>query len=120
MYEVYLQLKKIDKNKLYLFKSGSFYIFLDEDATYINNYMVLKQTKHNNICNKCGFPITSIETYKKIFKNINLNYKIIDNYKNINNINIKIINKINNINLEKISYKEAFNFLKEIKKEMEV
>lgn len=36
LYDKYLILKQKDKEKLYLFKNGNFYIFLDDDCDYIN------------------------------------------------------------------------------------
>ena len=40
IYNEYLRLKKDDSNKLYLFKSGKFYIFLGEDCDLINECLV--------------------------------------------------------------------------------
>ena len=37
IYMEYLKRKKIDSDKYYLFKSGLFYIFIDEDAKYISS-----------------------------------------------------------------------------------
>lgn len=90
MYNVYLKLKKEDNDKLYLFKCGKFYIFLSEDCDFINQYMVLKKTNFGNNCQKCGFPVETIDDYKKVFENINLNYKIIEDYKIYMEDNIKI------------------------------
>ena len=39
----YLELKKQNPKKLYLFKSGKFYIFVGEDCDFINEYVVLKK-----------------------------------------------------------------------------
>ena len=44
LYDKYKYLKKIDSNKNYLFKSGNFYIFLDEDAKVISSVTTLKLT----------------------------------------------------------------------------
>lgn len=41
--EKYKELKRADDSKLYLFKSGKFYIFIGEDCDYINEYIVLKK-----------------------------------------------------------------------------
>ena len=40
IYNKYLELKKENDDKFYLFKCGNFYIFLDEDAERINEYVV--------------------------------------------------------------------------------
>lgn len=106
----YLKLKKQDKDKLYLFKVGNFYIFIGDDAEYINNYMVLKKTKFSNDYIKYGFPINKIDDYKKVFNNLKLNVEIIDN---INEINV--IDELKKINLDDLSKKEAINYLKEVK-----
>ena len=43
--EKYNELKEKDKDKLYLFKSGKFYIFLCDDADYINEYVKRRKFK---------------------------------------------------------------------------
>lgn len=52
IYSKYVKLKEKDKETMYLFKSGNFYIFLGEDADKINEYVVLKKRffvkKHKN------------------------------------------------------------------------
>ena len=70
MYNEYLRLKSIDKDTLYLFKTGSFYIFLSDDAKLVSKYTTLKLIKHNKEIVKCGFPINSLDKYLDIFKNI--------------------------------------------------
>ena len=47
LYNNYLALKKENESTLFLFKSGIFYIFLDEDATKISNILGLKLTMLN-------------------------------------------------------------------------
>ena len=44
MYNKYVDLKKQNSDKLYLFKSGAFYIFLEDDAITINKYVNFKLT----------------------------------------------------------------------------
>ena len=108
--EEYLRLKRKNKDALYLFKIGNFYTFIGEDADYINDYMVLKKTKFSGEYQKCGFPINRIEDYERVFQKQNLNVIRIDD---INTCNI--INELKNIDLDKLSYKEAIELLKEIK-----
>lgn len=43
LYDKYKELKEQNKDKLYLFKNGNFYIFIGEDADYINEYVVLRK-----------------------------------------------------------------------------
>ena len=45
MYDMYKKLKKDDSSLLYLFKCGSFYIFLGDDAEYISKITTLKKVK---------------------------------------------------------------------------
>ena len=40
IYNKYLELKEENNEKMYLFKSGRFYIFLADDCDKINEYMV--------------------------------------------------------------------------------
>lgn len=123
IYDKYLELKNKDKNKLYLFHSGKFYIFIDKDADYINEYLVLKKVKFTNNVYKCGFPDTSLENYLHVFKNHHLNIEVIENIdKNEIDHNIDDItkynlikNRINNVNLNNITPLDAFNILMEIK-----
>lgn len=115
LYEKYIEEKKNNSNCLYLFRSGMFYIFLDEDAKKINSITTLKLTNLNNDIVKCGFPYKCLEKYLDIFENLNLNIKIIDKESIENNSQEIIINKIKKINLNKITPIEAFEILKEIK-----
>lgn len=106
----YRRLKKRNNKKIYLFKNGNFYIFIGDDAEYINNYMVLKKTKFSNEYLKCGFPISKIIDYKKVFKNLNLNIEIIDNINDLNPIE-----GLKNINIVELNKEEAILLLKQIK-----
>lgn len=106
----YLRLKRKDSKKLYLFKSGNFYIFIGDDANYINDYMVLKKTKFSKEYDKCGFPIDKIEDYKRVFQNLKLNIEIIDKISENNPID-----ELRSIDISKLDKEEAINLLKEIK-----
>ena len=48
--------KQENPNKLYLFKSGIFYIGLEEDATTLSKLFGFKITKLNDTVQKAGFP----------------------------------------------------------------
>lgn len=78
LYDKYKELKEKDHDKIYLFKNGNFYIFLDEDADYINEYVVLKKTNFSKDVQKCGFPINSKDAYLKVFQNHGLNIEVIE------------------------------------------
>lgn len=111
LYNEYLKRKSIDNDKYYLFKSGLFYIFIDEDAKKINKITPLNITKLNNDIVKCGFPSNSLDKYLDIFKNIGLNIEIIDSINNTD-INNKIIK---NINIDALTPVKALNILNEFK-----
>ncbi len=48
VYEKYLEKKSANDDKIYLFKSGNFYIFLAEDAKLMGDELGLKLTKFSN------------------------------------------------------------------------
>ena len=76
LYNEYIRKKKEDNNKYYLFKSGMFYIFLDEDAKQINKINPLNITNLNNDIVKCGFPSNSLDKYLNIFSNLGLDMEL--------------------------------------------
>lgn len=127
LFDVYKRLKNEDSETFYLFKSGIFYIFLDEDAKTINKFYNLKLTYLNAEIVKCGFPLNSLQKYLNLFNNFPYKIKIIDNFNNdyntVFNINdfsmynesVDLIKKISSVNVENLSIKEAFDFIYEIK-----
>ena len=106
----YNRLKNKDKDKLYLFRVGRFYIFIGDDVNTINNYMVLKATKFSHEYDKCGFPVDKIDDYMRVFNNLKLDVEVIDEIKDID-----AINELKNINIDELSREDAINLLKEIK-----
>ena len=108
--EEYLRLKKKNKEALYLFKMGNFYIFIGEDADRINDYMVLKKTSFSKDYQKCGFPVNKIEDYERVFKKQNINVIRIDDLNSVD-----VLNKLKNINVDNLSKQEALDLLREIK-----
>jgi len=111
IYDKYKRLKENDDSYLYLFKVGTFYIFLSDDADYINNYMVLKKTMFSKDVMKCGFPVSKIEDYLRVFKNLNLKVKIVENRCDID----KKIKELERMDLDNITPLKALEFLKEMK-----
>ncbi len=70
IYAKYIELKsKNDKNTLYLFKYGIFFIFIDKDAKIVSNYLNLKLGHLNENIVKCGFPINSLNKYLSLLRN---------------------------------------------------
>lgn len=78
LYKRYNELKATNDNQLYLFKSGMFFIFLDNDAKLVSNELNLKLTKLNDNIVKCGFPINSFEKYSNLLKERGFEFSIID------------------------------------------
>ena len=121
MSKLYLEYKKRkdkNKDKYYLFKSGLFYIFIDEDAKKINKITPLNITNLNNDIVKCGFPSNSLDKYLNIFKNLGLDVEIVNNvdnnYEN-RDISTKIIKRIKNLNIDALTPVKALNILNEFK-----
>jgi len=127
----YNDLKKKDSTKIYAIRVGIFYNFLNEDAKYINEKIGLKITNLSPEIIKCGFPISSLDRYKKIFEKSKINYEIVDNLNQgvsstdyLNNIEIKhIIEKIKNLDMNNVTFHQAFDILldfqNKLKKEVE-
>lgn len=113
IYDKYKELKKVDSNSLYLFRSGNFYIFIGEDADKINEYVVLKRTNFCKEAMKCGFPIGSLEEYLKVFHNQGLQIQVVDKLEEKDLT--KAIEDLRKVDLDKTTPIRALNILKEIK-----
>lgn len=114
----YKDLKKQDASSIYLFRVGIFYNILNEDAKIINEKLGLKITDMGPSIFKCGFPISQLDKYIILLKNLKIKYKIIDNLPNsnintyMNNIEIKkILNKIVELDMNNTTFQQAFNIL---------
>lgn len=116
LYAKYLEKKKENKDKYYLFKSGMFYIFLSEDAINISKITTLNISNLNSEIVKCGFPKKSLDKYLDIFKNMNLDIEIIEDIDFIENSKEdKVVKTIKKIDIDSITPIEALNILKKIK-----
>lgn len=131
LYKTYKNLKQNNPNKIYLFKSGMFYIGLQEDAQKLSDIFGFKITKLNEEVNKVGFPINRLEYYSgKLDVMDNVKYEIVDsnygtisNYNDyLNNVKLKnITDSILKLDLDNTTFRQAFDFLGDIKgKLMEV
>ena len=121
LYKSYLSLKIKDCSKLYLFKSGIFYIFLDEDARIVSPILNLKLTNLNSTTVKCGFPANSLE--KNLIKLQNSGYQvdIVDNFNFEHSENSyryiycntcqHILEDFLSINVDDLSISQAFDLL---------
>ncbi len=134
MYQRYLELKKINPNQIYLFKSGIFYLFLADDAKKMASLLNLKLTNLNENVLKCGFPVNNLDKYLNLIKSLGYTIEIVDsvtssplpskNY--LLNTSVKnLIDSICLIKADELSIKEAYSLIdslnlkaKKIKEEM--
>lgn len=129
LYNTYVSLKANnpdDKDTLYLFKSGIFFICIDNDAIKASSILNLKLTNLNNEIYKCGFPVQSLEKYSNILKLNNCKFKLIDlesntsfslNSYTANSATNNLLSKLSKIDTDSLSIKEAYSLLDEIKEE---
>lgn len=121
LYNKYQTLKHTNSSKVYLFKSGIFYLFLDKDAIEISNILGLKLTSLNESIKKCGFPSSKLSKYTELLEHLNIDYQIID--ENLNSIHlqenyikqndiISIIDSIKKIDPDKLSPIQAFELIR--------
>lgn len=113
MYEKYLKLKHADSSKLYLFKMGMFYSFLDKDAIEIAKYTTLKVIEHTKGVVKCSFPSNSYDKYMSIFKHMNLDVEVVENNKSEELDNY--LDKIAKLDIDNICPIESLNILCKLK-----
>ena len=122
LYEQYLKLKNEDPKKLYLFKSGLFYIALEDDAVMLSNKFNLKLTNLGNSTLKCGFPESRLKHYSEHFKMQDIDYLLVKSENNnavskktsilSNNNEISdILTELAKVDINNITLKEAFDKL---------
>lgn len=128
LYDMYLELKKQDSKKIYLFKSGAFFIALEQDANYLAETFKFKLSQFNKSTLKCGFPCTSFDKYSHLFKLLNLDVQIVDVNKHLsympreylqNNSVIELLHEIKNVDTTKLSITEAYQFIDSLKEKVE-
>lgn len=128
LYKTYITLKIKNPYNKYLFKSGIFYIFLDEDAKELHKILNLKLSQLNSQIVKCGFPVKSITKYMRILKENGYSIEIIDfekksilNYTTLmeNNKIAKLLEQIANTDVDSLSISKSFDLLKNFKQESE-
>lgn len=127
LYKKYLALKETDSSKMYLFKSGIFYLFIADDAICVSEKLGLKLVNLNETIKKCGFPASNLSKYTNILENLNISYKIVDENLNVvslkndyiqNSDIINIIDSIKKLNLDNISPIQAFTLLNNYHKKL--
>ena len=128
LYKKYISLKIENPNKIYLFKVGIFYIFLDDDARLMSSVLKLKLTKFNSVIYKCGFPVNSSEKYFNLLKKYNYDiyvvaendiYDTINSYKTNNEFK-KIALNIVSIDINSLSISDAFELLSKLQKSFNI
>ena len=126
LYTNYVSLKIKSPYKKYLFKSGIFYIFIDDDAKELHKLLNLKLGHLNSNIVKCGFPVNSLDKYMKLLTQYGYAVEIVDfstnslfNYEEylfktkIHNF----IDKISNIEIDSLSISQVYDILEELKNE---
>ncbi len=120
LYSKYLEQKALNPNILYLFKSGIFYMALNDDANKLSDALSLKVTNITDKLYKCCFPVSKSDYYFKTLESLNINYKIIDPSQNVvlNYAEYKDNEKFNSIitnliklDLNKTSFQDAYIIL---------
>lgn len=120
LYSKYLEQKALNPNILYLFKSGIFYIALNEDANRLSDALSLRVTNITEKIYKCCFPVSKSDFYFKTLESLNIDYKIIDPSQNVvlNYAEYKDNEKFNSIitnliklDLNKTSFQDAYIIL---------
>jgi DNA mismatch repair ATPase MutS len=116
IYEKYLELKSNNKDKMYLFHCGKFYIFVGDDVDKINNYIVLKKVPFCKETDKCGFPDSSLNDYLRVFNNQSLDIEVIENIGNESKGgNNNIVKALNKLDINNLTPMEALLELKKLK-----
>lgn len=118
LYENYKNLKSKEPNTIYLFKSGVFYLALEDDAKFLSEKFNFKLTNLNDTIVKCGFPCTSFDKYYIMFNDANLKFKIVEK-ENIsdssdylkNNAIKEFFEDTSKIDIKNMSVSEAFAFV---------
>lgn len=120
LYSKYLEQKALNPNILYLFKSGIFYIALNDDANRLSDALSLRVTNITDKIYKCCFPVSKSDFYFKTLESLNIDYKIIDPSQNVvlNYAEYKDNEKFNSIitnliklDLNKTSFQDAYIIL---------
>lgn len=124
LYNTYIELKKENPETIYLFKSGIFFLAIDDDAYVLSKIFNLKIGKLTNNVVKCGFPCSSLNKYTTLFKAHNLHIKIIETNKNIiysfteylqDRSIIELLELINSVDINNLSILEAYSFIENLK-----
>lgn len=129
LYKSYTNLKRNNPEKIYIFKSGMFYIGLQEDAEKLSEIFGFKITNLNEEVIKAGFPQNRLEYYTSklevmngvSFEIVDSDYGKIENYNDyLNNSKMKfIIDDILKLDLDNTTFRQAFDILGDLKVKVE-
>lgn len=128
LYSIYKKLKESNKDTVYLFKSGFFYIAISDDANLLSSKFNLKLTNLNNSIFKCGFPVSCIDKYIKLFNFNNIKFKIVNLEENtiyqpqdfaLNKKIENLLNLISSTDINSLSVSKAYEFIETIQKQTE-
>lgn len=124
LYKKYVLLKVQNSNNIYVFESGIFYLFIDEDAKLMSNILGLKLTNLNSFIVKCGFPVRSADKYFNLLKSLNYNVEIVPADNNFSPTNVSnylttkqyhnIIQDFLRVDVDSLSISQAFDLLADL------
>lgn len=118
LYNQYCKLKEQDSSKIYILKSGIFYLLIAEDAEIYGGKLGLKVTKLNDEVNKCGFPISSYEKYKLMLDSFNCNYEFVEEQIQQQNNHMEILHYLKNLDINSLTPLKALEILNELKEKI--
>lgn len=104
----YKKKKEENPEKIYLFKSGIFYIALNDDAKILHEKLGLTITDFGLEFIKCGFPSNSLGKYENLLKEKEIQYEVVENIKEET---IDILKDIKKLDLNNITPIEAYQKL---------
>lgn len=103
LYDIYVEKKKENREKIYLFKNGNFYLMLGKDAKKMSEELGLKLTSFSKETEKCGFPISEYERYIKFIRLLGYETEIIQSEID------QIIGDISSIDIDHLNGKTAID-----------
>ena len=121
LYDLYKLSKIKNPDKFILIKSGTFYLFLDDDALKVSDKLGLKLTYLNESVLKCGFPLLSLPKYEKMLKANSIDYLITGlnlNNSNQNEIEKRVIEDLRLLDINNLSPIAAINLLKDFQEKL--
>ncbi len=120
LYKKYKELKYKNPDSVILFKSGIFYIALENDAIFLSEKLGLKLSFFNNEISKCGFPVSRFSFYSHLLNELSIPYVVFDSQSSLSPYDINqaelnsVISYILSLNLNCITYRESFDILQRI------